>query len=140
MAIAAVHPPEPPARDGSRPARDDASLEALLAQSGELYSGAKQQLRDTMELACMEFELTVEALKWWAWALLLFGSASIMTFSLLIVSVTLWFLPEGVSAVGVILMCTLISAIVAASLMLMLRSLSKRIFFPVLRRHLSSES
>ena len=136
MAIEPVIPESSPADAEAPHAPETASLETVIAHAVELYSEVKQQLRDVGELAFMELELAVESFKWSLWTMLLFAVASIMTLTLLMVSLLLFFLPQGIPAATVILLCSLGTAIIAAGLFLLLRTLTKRLYFAGLRSHL----
>jgi hypothetical protein len=113
-----------------------ASLESVIAHAVELYGEAGAQLRDLGELAFMELDLAVSSLKWSLLTMLMLGAASIMTMTLLIVSVILLFLPQGVSAVSIVLLCALGSALTAAGFFLVLRVLTRRLYFSGLRSQL----
>lgn len=140
MAIEPVIPESSPADAEAPHVPETASLETVIAHAVALYSEVKQQLRDVGELAFMELELAVESFKWSLWTMLLFAVASIMTLTLLMVSLLLWFLPQGIPAATVILLCSLGTAIIAAGLFLLLRTLTKRLYFAGLRSHLLDAS
>tara|TARA_R110001599_G_scaffold65838_2_gene185777 strand:- start:30087 stop:30521 length:435 start_codon:yes stop_codon:yes gene_type:complete len=140
MAIEPVIPESSPADLEGTHTPETASLESVIAHATELFGEAKQQLRDVGELAFMELELAVESFKWSLWTMLLFAVASIMTLTLLMVSLLLLFLPQGVPAATVILLCSLGTAVTAAGLFLLLRTLTKRLYFAGLRSQLLDAS
>jgi len=117
-------------------AQQAASLDAVVAHALEFYNEAGQQLRDIGELAFMELELAVASLKWSLLTVFMLATASIMTLTLLIVSVILLCIPQGVSAVSVVLLCTLGCALIAACFFVLLRVLTRRLHFAGLRRQL----
>lgn len=124
------------AEDEPSAAPEAASLDSVIAHVLELYNEVGQQLRGVGELAFMELELALASLKWSLLTVLMLAAASIMTLTLLIVSVILLFLPQGVSAVSVVLLCTVGCALVAAGFFLVLRVLTKRLYFAGLRSQL----
>tara|TARA_R110001592_G_scaffold363371_1_gene685522 strand:- start:134553 stop:134990 length:438 start_codon:yes stop_codon:yes gene_type:complete len=140
MAIEPVLPESAPVDAEVPRVPETASLETVIAHASELFGEARQQLRDVGELAFMELELAVESFKWSLWTMLLFAVASIMTLTLLMVSLLLLFLPQGIPAATVILLCGLGTAVIAAGLFMLLRTLTKRLYFAGLRSQLLDAS
>jgi hypothetical protein len=112
-------------------------LEQLLEDVQRLYAQATTQVKGLGELAFMEFELALGAIKWGLWALLMFSAACLFTGTFLLLAAAFLLLEHGVSAPVVLALCGLVNALVAFVLYLLLKNLSQKIRFANLRRHLA---
>jgi hypothetical protein len=124
-------------RQPTQQARENPSLDELVSSAHELYSDTTAQIRGIGELAFMELELAIRSLQWGIWTLFMFGACSVMAGTFLLLAIALLLMESSFPPATVMLVCSVFSATAAAFLLLGLRSLTKRMTFKNLRRHLT---
>tara|TARA_R110002124_G_scaffold63044_1_gene172272 strand:- start:1062 stop:1508 length:447 start_codon:yes stop_codon:yes gene_type:complete len=113
------------------------SLEQLLADTRILYADTVGQFRGTAELALMEFELALSSIQWWLWTLALFGVCTVMSGTLLVTATVIAIAETAVSPASIIAVMGVCCALAASVLYLCLKSLSGKMTFNTLRKHLT---
>jgi len=113
------------------------ALEQLLQQSRELVADGVKQVRDTGELAFMELESAIAALKWWLCATIMFSTCSVLAGTFLTVAILMMFM-DTASLGTVLWLCAGFNVIAAGILVVCIRSLTGKLVFKNLRRQITA--
>lgn len=119
------------------PAETAVPLEQLVEDVQRLFAQTSTQVKGLGELAFMEFELALGAIKWGLWSLLMFSAACLLTGTFLLLAVAFLLLENGVSLPVVLAMCGVVNALAAGCFYLLMKNLAQKMRFAKLRRHLA---
>lgn len=122
------------------PPEEDASLAAIVADVGSLWSEAAAQLRGVSELAFLELELAADSLLKIFWATLVLAGLVLCTWLFLLGILAAEMLEFGVPLPLTLLAAAAVNLLAAGALFSFIRFMARDMQFRNLRRYLAQQS